>query len=190
MSGQRICCILYSKADNHPAAQSLAMISLESVTPQNAMTYKAVRLEALQDTPSAFSSTYAKESQYSDDRWVERASQLTGKQATVYLALNAGAPCGLAGGYFDRDKAPHANLSSMWVASSHRRLGVGRQLVDAIAAWADSRHASALYLLVTSNNEPAIAFYQNLGFTMTGHTEPYPNDPALIEHEMSRSLFD
>ena len=39
------------------------MISLESVTPQNAMTYKAVRLEALQDTPSAFSSTYAKESQ-------------------------------------------------------------------------------------------------------------------------------
>ena len=41
------------------------MISLESVTPQNAMTYKAVRLEALQDTPSAFSSTYAKESQYS-----------------------------------------------------------------------------------------------------------------------------
>ncbi len=69
-------------------------------------------------------------------------------------------------------------------------LALGRQLVDAIAAWADSRHASALYLLVTSNNEPAIAFYQNLGFTMTGHTEPYPNDPALIEHEMSRSLFD
>ncbi|MEE3258798.1 MAG: GNAT family N-acetyltransferase [Candidatus Latescibacterota bacterium] len=164
------------------------MIVLELVTPQNAMSYKAVRLQALQDTPSAFGSTYAKEAQYSDAEWIERASQLSGERATVYLALAAGAPCGLAGGYFDRDTASQANLFSMWVAGSHRRLNVGRRLVDAITAWADSRHASALYLMVTSDNEPAIAFYQSLGFSMTGRTEPYPNDPALIEYEMSRPL--
>ena len=76
----------------------------------------------------------------------------------------------------------------MWVAGSHRRLNVGRRLVDAITAWADSRHANALYLMATSDNEPAIAFYQSLGFAMTGRTEPYPNDPALIEYEMSRPL--
>jgi ribosomal protein S18 acetylase RimI-like enzyme len=39
-----------------------------------------------------------------------------------------------------------------------------------------------------SNNEPAILFYQRLGFARTGRTEPYPNDPALIEYEMSRAI--
>jgi ribosomal protein S18 acetylase RimI-like enzyme len=42
--------------------------------------------------------------------------------------------------------------------------------------------------MVTSDNAPALAFYQRLGFTLTGHTEPYPNDPALIEYQMSRSI--
>jgi len=31
-----------------------------------------------------------------------------------------------------------------------------------------------LQLMVTSNNEPANRFYQRLGFTETGRTEPYP----------------
>ncbi|PYY15895.1 MAG: GNAT family N-acetyltransferase, partial [Acidobacteria bacterium] len=66
--------------------------------------------------------------------------------------------------------------------------GVGRLLVGAILDWARQRGARTLRLMVTSNNEPAISFYQRLGFTLTGRTEPYPNDPALIEYEMSRSI--
>jgi ribosomal protein S18 acetylase RimI-like enzyme len=42
---------------------------------------------------------------------------------------------------------------------------------------------------VTSNNGAGLHFYQRLGFTRTGGTEPYPNDPALIEIEMMRSLI-
>jgi len=42
--------------------------------------------------------------------------------------------------------------------------------------------------MVTSNNEPAILFYQRLGFTLTGRTAPYANDPALLEFEMSRPI--
>jgi len=33
-----------------------------------------------------------------------------------------------------------------------------------------------------------MAFYERLGFIRTGRTEPYPNDPALIEYEMSRPV--
>jgi hypothetical protein len=33
------------------------MITLDPVTPQNAMLFKQVRLQALRDTPKAFSST-------------------------------------------------------------------------------------------------------------------------------------
>jgi ribosomal protein S18 acetylase RimI-like enzyme len=43
--------------------------------------------------------------------------------------------------------------------------------------------------MVTSNNEPAIRFYERLGFTRTGRTEPYPNDPGVIEYEMLRPIL-
>jgi putative acetyltransferase len=76
----------------------------------------------------------------------------------------------------------------MWVAPTHRRRSVGKGLVEAIATWAQSQNATSLCLMVTSNNESAMAFYQRLGFARTGRTEPYPNDPALIEYEMCRSL--
>jgi len=33
-----------------------------------------------------------------------------------------------------------------------------------------------------------LCFHQRLGFTLTGRTEPYANDPALIEYEMSRPI--
>jgi len=54
--------------------------------------------------------------------------------------------------------------------------------------WARSRNARVLLLMVVSNNEAAIRFYERLGFTRTGRTQPYPNDPTLIEYEMSRDI--
>jgi ribosomal protein S18 acetylase RimI-like enzyme len=42
--------------------------------------------------------------------------------------------------------------------------------------------------MVVCVNETAISFYKRMGFVMTGRTEPYPNDPALIEYEMTHSL--
>jgi ribosomal protein S18 acetylase RimI-like enzyme len=163
------------------------MITLEPITPQNAMLFKEVRLRALQDTPSAFGSTYAKESQLTDADWVKRA-HWTGAKGTGYLAMDAGIPCGIAATFVDPDDVTRARLVSMWVAPAHRRLGIGFSLVRAILAWARAQHARTLELLVTCNNDPAIRFYERLGFTRTGRTEPYPNDPALIEYEMSRPI--
>ena len=48
------------------------MVSLEQITRQNALTFRDIRLQALQDTPSAFGSTYAKESRLTGDDWLER----------------------------------------------------------------------------------------------------------------------
>jgi len=76
----------------------------------------------------------------------------------------------------------------MWVAPERRRTNTGRLLVDAIESWGRRNRAHILQLMVTSSNLAAIAFYQRLGFTPTGRTEPYPNDPSLIEYEMSKSL--
>lgn len=76
----------------------------------------------------------------------------------------------------------------MWFAPTHRRLGIGRTLVEAIVAWARTQNVRTLLLLATSNNDGAIKFYQRLGFSLTGKTEPYRNDPALLDYEMRRSI--
>ena len=87
--------------------------------------------------------------------------------------------------FFDQDDATRAHLGSMWTAPMHRHRSISRLSVNEVLGWARLNKARTLQLMVTSNNEPAILFYQRLGFTRTGRTEPYPNDPVLIEYEMS-----
>ncbi len=164
------------------------MIAIDPITPQNALSFKSVRLRALQDTPSAFGSTYAKESELTDADWIKRAAQWNGERSVLYLALDDGVACGMAGTHLDQHDAKRAHLISMWTAPTHRQRGIGRLLVNEIIAWAHRRGAHTLQLMVTSCNDPAHLFYQHLGFTFTGRTEPYPNDPALIELEMSRPI--
>ena len=165
------------------------MITLELITSENALVFKDVRLRALQDTPSAFGSTYAKESALKDADWIKRAAQWSNERAAAYLAMDKDTACGIAGVYLDQNDATLAHLGSMWTAPSHRRRGVGRLLVNEIIRWVQLRKVHALRLMVVCNNQSAILFYERLGFTMTGRTEPYPNDPALMEYEMSRPIL-
>jgi len=164
------------------------MIILEPITARNALLFKDVRLRALQDSPTAFSSTYAEESLLTDTDWVKRAAQWNSEKSIGYLAMDARISCGIASGLLDQVDATRAHLLSMWVAPTHRRQGVGRTLVEAIVTWARTQNLRTLLLLVTSNNEGAIKFYRQLGFTLTGRTEPYANDLALLNYEMSQSI--
>ena len=56
------------------------------------MHLKRVRLTALKDTPSAFGSTYARESQRSNEDWLKLASVWSRGQSVFYLAMDEGAP--------------------------------------------------------------------------------------------------
>jgi ribosomal protein S18 acetylase RimI-like enzyme len=165
------------------------MITLEPIALHNVLIFRDVRLRALQDAPKAFGSTYAKECQLSDAAWIARTSRWDGQQGIGFLAMDTNAVCGIAGSFLDEDDATRAQLVSMWTAPTHRQQGVGRLLVNQIANWARSRGARTLQLMVTSANESATLFYQRLGFTYTGRTEPYPNDTSMVEYEMSLPLF-
>lgn len=164
------------------------MVTIELVTAQNIFVFKEARLHALQDAPTAFGSTYARESQLTDGEWMERARQSDGVKRVMYMAVENGAVCGIAGAMRDEDGENKAALISMWTAPTHRKRGMGRMLVEAVIAWARSRGVKALTLLVTSVNPTAMRFYERLGFVRTGRTEPYPNDAAVIEYEMAREI--
>ncbi len=165
------------------------MAALHPITPSLASSYKEVRLRALQDTPSAFGSTYARESQFSDADWQSRAANLCTPRSIGFLAHHHKEYCGIAAAFLNEQSPQHAELMSMWVAPDHRRTGTGRLLVDAIESWARGCGAHTFQLMVTNSNLAAISFYQRLGFTQTGRTEPYPNDPTLIEYEMSKPIL-
>jgi ribosomal protein S18 acetylase RimI-like enzyme len=164
------------------------MVSLHQITPSLASSYKDVRLRALRDTPTAFGSTYARESQFSDEDWQQRAANLYTPRSVGYLAHYLDEYCGLAAAFLKEQNPQHAELVGMWVAPEHRRAGAGRLLIDAIESWARAAGSDTFQLMVTSVNPAAIAFYQRLGFSATGRTEPYPNDPAVIEYEMSKPI--
>lgn len=164
------------------------MALLKPITCQSVASFKAVRLGALLDTPSAFGSTYAKESRLSDAEWEQRVAQWHGERSICYLAWDGDQPCGIAASFLDQEDATQAYLVSMWVAPTHRSRGVGRLLVDGIIDWACGRRAEKMCLTVTSNNDVARRFYERMGFTKTGKILPYPNDPALVEFEMICSI--
>jgi ribosomal protein S18 acetylase RimI-like enzyme len=167
------------------------LIVIEPITLHNLPQFKDVRLRALQEAPYAFGSTYARESAFNDSDWIARLDRWNGERGVGFIAvdsLNTRSPCGIAGTLLDEKDPKRADLVSMWTAPSHRQSGVGRLLVNHVLDWAGARNVSTLLLMVTSNNAGAIRFYEKLGFARTGRTEPYPNDPAVTEYEMSRPI--
>jgi ribosomal protein S18 acetylase RimI-like enzyme len=164
------------------------LITIKRITPEAALVYREVRLRALLESPTAFCSTHAKESQLPDEEWRKRAARWGGNGAdAIFLALEGDEACGLVGTYVEEGKPGRAQMISMWVDPAFRRASVGKKLIDAVVEWNRLREIREIRLMVTHG---AIAFYERLGFSKTGVTEPYPNDPAIVEYEMAMTLSE
>lgn len=68
---------------------------------------------------------------------------------------------------------PIGHIVTIDVDPSRRRLGVGRLLMDAIAGRCAQAGAQKLQLEVAVDNDGAVAFYKELGFTPTGRIRGY-----------------
>ena len=63
--------------------------------------------------------------------------------------------------------APSAWVEDMVVRDDWRNKGVGRALLEAMMGWAMSKGATRAQLLVDLDNEPALGYYQHLGWQTT-----------------------
>ena len=130
---------------------------------------KTLRVRALAEEPEAFGESVAEAEARDGAAYVARVRAASeGDRRAWFLAERPGdpAPIGLAMG---RRRPPDTCMVfSVWVAGTARRRGVGRALVDAIAGWARSWGAVMLVLWVYRSNEPAIRFYERLGFRVQG----------------------
>lgn len=78
-----------------------------------------------------------------------------------------------AGFVLARLVAGEAEILTIAVARSHRRLGLGWRLMDAVLRELHAQRAEALFLEVDETNAPAIALYRRLGFIQVGKRPDY-----------------
>jgi putative acetyltransferase len=68
-------------------------------------------------------------------------------------------------------------LKKLFVAASARRGGVGRRLLDALEAEAETLGCNRLRLEVGVRQAPALHLYKSAGWTEIGPFPPYHSDP-------------
>jgi GNAT superfamily N-acetyltransferase len=161
------------------------VLVIRQILPTEGNQLRAIRLQAIAESPSAFGSTLAETQALSAEDWAKRASRnATGEVAVMFVAEDEGAWVGLAGGMLDPQAKPRSvTLVSMWVNPGYRRRCIGRELVRRVSEWARLR-ADRIELWVTQNNTAAIALYTTCGFTACTDTKPLPSNSALLEQRM------
>jgi GNAT superfamily N-acetyltransferase len=139
----------------------------------------------------AYGSTLAREQDFPDEVWRERANgAAAGCDRATFVAERDTQWLGLATGLARPDDAQNTGplLVGMFVDGTVRRLGVGVALVEAVSSWALACGAARLTLWVVSGNDPAALLYRGCGFRPTGATRPLAHAPSHTEREMSRDL--
>lgn len=127
---------------------------------------RELRLRSLFDTPDAFGQSLADAAARPDAEWTAEARAAKDGDRRAWFIAEVPDPVGLV---LVRRRPPDVALVfSMWVDPRVRRAGVGRALIDAAAAWALAWGAEFTVLWVVAGNEPAIRFYQRLGFSTLG----------------------
>lgn len=87
------------------------------------------------------------------------------------VAIDDGAVVGMVSAvhYVHPDKAPQLWINEIGVAATHRRRGIGRQLLDTILAHGRTLGCTEAWLGTEETNEPARSLYRGAG----GISEPF-----------------
>lgn len=147
------------------------MIEIRVMQPDQWQLYKAVRCAALADAPYAFSGTLENAQQQSDAEWAAITYQRATKPKNViFFTFEGESACGMSA--CGVDEANEAEMFAVWVASTHRRKGVGVALIDFANQWAKEQGAKLLKVGVFADNTGAVKFYLANGFQDIGRTKP------------------
>jgi GNAT superfamily N-acetyltransferase len=144
---------------------------------------RALRLQALTDSPRAFSSTYERELARTAEDW---RRWLAG--GVTFLLEADGEPRGLVAGSRDAQGFSAVHLMAMWVHPDLRGTGAAHALVSSLKAWAVEVGATQILLKVVESNSIARRFYERAGFRATGH-KGVGEESRDIEIEMTCDVF-
>ena len=99
------------------------------------------------------------------------AGVLASPNACIMLARSAQgeaiAMCSAQLVFSTAEGAHSAWIEDMVVHKAWRKRGIGRQVLQAVLAWASERGATRAQLLADLDNQPALDYYQHLGWQET-----------------------
>jgi GNAT superfamily N-acetyltransferase len=146
---------------------------------------RALRLEMLADTPSAFVETLDVAVGFDDAEWQFRARRGVQAGGCGIAAVAAGGRwVGTMNAFVASPGV--ANLVGVYVSPDHRGTGLAARMLSSVLSWARSTTGVVtLALLVHEHNGRAAAFYTRQGFTGTGRAQWYPLDRTQREFEMT-----
>jgi GNAT superfamily N-acetyltransferase len=165
-------------------------ITVRRTTRDDWQAMRRLRLEALQDTPMAFTQTYEHARAQTEAEWRAYAGRGEERNRLFVVAVDdsTGEFVGMMGGALDHGGgAPF--LVGVYISPGYRgkRRGVTDLLLEAIEDWARG-FADRLQLDVHEDNDRARRYYASRGFVETGHTMPYPLDRTRLEINMVKRL--
>lgn len=141
-----------------------------------------LRLRALQDSPDAFGASFEDKKAQAPEKWMASFDD-----HAWFVAWDEGTPVGLVAGQPPWDGTDgERDLTSMWVAPSHRGRGTGSLLLAAVIDWAREDGAPVLSAWVVEANQDVQAFYEAHGFAVAGNGAPLDRDPSQWAQKLSR----
>lgn len=140
-------------------------IEYKSLSKEDWVMHKEIRLEALKFAPTAFSSSYEESLAISEKGWRERSTE------NAIFAIADGKPVGLIYAIVNpRKKISHvANIFGFYVSNKFRGQGIGSKLMEkAIKKIKVNPDVIKINLGVISDQDSAVRLYENFGFKKVG----------------------
>lgn len=148
---------------------------------------RAVRLEAIADSPGTFTTDLETARARPVDAWdrVAEVHSLADDQATWFAEVGA-ETAGMVSAFRTDDGA--VTMTSLWSAPGYRRVGVADALVETVRRWGEAKAAIEVRQWLVERNAHARRFHESLGFVPTGVERPYEPAPELREVELRLAL--
>lgn len=155
------------------------MISVTVAIKDDWQDFKKIRLEALQEEPQAFGSSYAKESVYTDEKWQESFSK---PDVAIVIAKETDKPVGMIGYHLKNNSDAH--IWGMFVSKDYRNKGIGKMLLEKLIDQAKQiLQVQKISLDVNPEQVTAVKLYSSLGFQGDGTRK------FLMGDEVERELM-
>jgi ribosomal protein S18 acetylase RimI-like enzyme len=160
------------------------MPDIKSLSSDEWLTLRDIRLSALRDSPDVFLSTHAVEVTFTEDKW--RAEFNRGSWNVGYAD---GQPVSLIGITREPDTPmDQCYLEYIWVAPPFRHQGVAFAMLNEVLDQLKKSGVRTVFLWVLDGNDVAMRLYQRVGFTRNNHWQPLAARPGRSEERLRLEL--